>query len=129
MTAKAEHQQDILIFEFGKFVCLLMEGAQSQLVLNYLRHYHLQKHGNQPPKILDQLFPLGPFKYYVIKIGAAAPRAPTVSKEDSCPQAILKFRPPSSLDYKARHGPQTMYDYLTCLDKSNQLAFQFSVLV
>ena len=41
------------------------------------------------------------------RIGAAAPRAPTVSKEDSRPQAILKFRPPSSLDYKARHGPQT----------------------
>ena len=41
------------------------------------------------------------------RIGAAAPRAPTVSKEDFRPQAILKFRPPSSWDYKARHGPQT----------------------
>ena len=41
------------------------------------------------------------------RIGAAAPRAPTVSKEDSRPQTILKFRPPSSLDYKARHRPQT----------------------
>ena len=41
------------------------------------------------------------------RIDAAAPRAPTVSKADSHPQAILKFRPPSSLDYKARHGPQT----------------------
>ena len=27
----------------------------------------------------------------------------------SRPQAILKLRPPSSLDYKARHGPQTYY--------------------
>ena len=34
------------------------------------------------------------------RIGAA-------SKENSRPQGILKFRPPSSLDYKARHGPQT----------------------
>ncbi len=25
----------------------------------------------------------------------------------SCPRAILKIRPPSSLDYRARHGPQT----------------------
>jgi len=53
------------------------------------------------------------------RIGAAAPRAPTVSKEDSRPQAILKFRPPSSLDYKARHGPQTwklivLYVCLSC---------------
>ena len=29
------------------------------------------------------------------------------SPRASRPQAILKFRPPSSLDYKARHGPQT----------------------
>ena len=27
----------------------------------------------------------------------------------SLPQAILKLRPPSILDYKARHGPQTCY--------------------
>ena len=40
-------------------------------------------------------------------IGAAALRAPAASKEDSRPQAILKFHRPSSLDYKARHGPQT----------------------
>ena len=25
----------------------------------------------------------------------------------SCPRAILKIHPPSSLDYRARHGPQT----------------------
>ena len=30
------------------------------------------------------------------------------SPRASRPQAILKFRPPSSLDYKARHGPQTI---------------------
>ena len=48
------------------------------------------------------------------RLGAAALRAPAVSKEDSCPQAILKFRPPSSLDYKARHGPQTTYTFTLC---------------
>ena len=43
------------------------------------------------------------------RIGAAAPRAPTVSKEDSRSQAILKFRPSGSLDYKARQEPQTRH--------------------
>ena len=28
--------------------------------------------------------------------------------DDSRPRAILKIRPPSSLDYRARHGPQTI---------------------
>ena len=37
------------------------------------------------------------------RIGAAAPRAPTVSKVDSRPQAILKFHRLSSLDYRVRH--------------------------
>ena len=32
------------------------------------------------------------------------------SPRASRPQAILKLRPPSSLDYKARHGPQTVVD-------------------
>ena len=31
------------------------------------------------------------------------------SPRASRPQVILKFRPPSSLDYKARHGPQSFY--------------------
>ena len=34
------------------------------------------------------------------------------SPRASRPQAILKFRPPSSLDYKARHGPQTIQKLL-----------------
>ena len=38
------------------------------------------------------------------KLGAAALRAPAASREDSRPQAILKFHRPSSLDYRARHG-------------------------
>ena len=38
------------------------------------------------------------------RLGAAALRAPAASREDSCPQAILKFYRPSSLDYRARHG-------------------------
>ena len=28
----------------------------------------------------------------------------------SRPRAILKIRPPSSLDYRARHGPQTNFN-------------------
>ena len=59
-----------------------------------------------PPPTQDQPAPAESFEIDS-RIGAAAPRAPTVSKVDSRPQAILKFRPPSSLDYKARHGPQT----------------------
>ena len=39
------------------------------------------------------------------RIGAAAARAAAASKVDSRPQAILKFHPPSSSDYRARHGP------------------------
>ena len=37
------------------------------------------------------------------RIGAAAQRAPAASKEDSCPQAILKVHRPSNLNYRARH--------------------------
>ena len=59
------------------------------------------------------------------RIGAATPRAPTVSKEDSRPQAILKFRPPSSLDYKARHGPQTNSYMLNSKVKFNNYIFQY----
>ena len=39
------------------------------------------------------------------RLGAAILRAPAASREDSRPQAILKFHRPSSLDYRARHGP------------------------
>ena len=38
------------------------------------------------------------------RLGAAALRAPAASREDSRPQAILKFHRPSSLNYKIRHG-------------------------
>ena len=39
------------------------------------------------------------------RLGAAAPRAPAASRGASRSQAILKFHCPSSLDYRARHGP------------------------
>ena len=38
------------------------------------------------------------------RLDAAALKAPAASREDSCPQAILKFHLPSSLDYRACHG-------------------------
>ena len=60
----------------------------------------------QPHPTQDQFAPPEGFKIDY-RIDAAAPRAPAASKENSSPQAILKFRPPSSLDYKARQGPQT----------------------
>ena len=40
------------------------------------------------------------------RIGAAALRAPAASMEDSRPQAILKFQPRSSFDYRVRHELQ-----------------------
>ena len=41
-----------------------------------------------------------------LRLGAVALRALAASREDSRPQAILKFHRPSSLDYRARHGLQ-----------------------
>ena len=49
---------------------------------------------NTPYPTQDQPSPPGGFEIDS-RIGAATPRAPTVSKEVSRPQAILKFRPPS----------------------------------
>ena len=37
------------------------------------------------------------------RLGAATLRAPAASKEDYCPQAILKLHRSSSLDYRVRH--------------------------
>ena len=39
-------------------------------------------------------------------LGAAALRAPAVSKEDSRSQAILKFQPRNSFEYRVRYEPQ-----------------------
>ena len=57
-----------------------------------------QPHPNQ-----DQPAPPGGFDIDP-RIDAAAQRAPAASKEDFHIQAILKFHPPSSLDYRAHHG-------------------------
>ena len=44
------------------------------------------------------------------------------------PQAILKIRPPSSLDYKARHGPQTLKrGYLHLMFSMATLDYQINV--
>ena len=53
----------------------------------------------------DQPAPPGGFEIDP-RIGAAAPRAPAASKENSCPQAILKFQPRNSFDYRVRYEPQ-----------------------
>ena len=39
-------------------------------------------------------------------IDAAALRAPAASRENSCPQTILKFQPHNSFDYRVRYEPQ-----------------------
>ena len=39
-------------------------------------------------------------------IGAATTRVLAASREDSCPQAILKFQPCNSCDYRACYEPQ-----------------------
>ena len=39
-------------------------------------------------------------------LSADTKEASAVLQEDSCPQAILKLRPPNSLDYRARYRPQ-----------------------
>ena len=40
------------------------------------------------------------------RLGATTLRAPAASREDSRPQAILKFQPRNSFDYRVRHEPQ-----------------------
>ena len=57
----------------------------------------------QPHRPQDQPAPPGGFGLDP-RLGAAATRAPAASREDSRPQAILKFHRPRSLDYRARHG-------------------------
>ena len=42
-----------------------------------------------------------------LRASADAMKAITDLQSGSCPRSILKIRPPSSLDYRARHGPQT----------------------
>ena len=56
----------------------------------------------QPHPTQDQPAPPGGFEIDS-RIGAATPRAPAASMEDSRPQAILKFHRLSSLDYRVRH--------------------------
>ena len=77
-----------------------MRGTKQDEILSEMGSFG-QPHPNQ-----DQPTPPDGFEIDS-RIGAAAPRAPAASKEISRPHAILKFRPSSSLDYKARHGPQT----------------------
>ena len=43
-----------------------------------------------------------------LRSSADTMKAITDLQSDNCAQAILKIRPPSSLDYRACHGPQTI---------------------
>ena len=61
------------------------------------------------------------------RLGAAALRAPAASREDSRPQAILKFQPGNSFDYRVRYEPQlTMVRYM--LHKILRIATQNETL-
>ena len=51
------------------------------------------------------------------RIGAAALRAPTASRGDSNPHAILKFHHSSSLDYRACHGLPVRLQYQNVVKK------------
>ena len=53
-------------------------------------------------------------------LSAVTLRAPAASREDSRPQAILKFHCSSSLDYRARHG-LPVYE-LTCVGSTINVA-------
>ena len=59
----------------------------------------------QPHPTQDQPAPQGGFGIDS-RIGAAAPRAPAASRENSRPQAILKFQPCNSFDYRVSYEPQ-----------------------
>ena len=60
------------------------------------------------------------------RIGAAASRAPAASREDSCPQAILKFQPRNSFDYMVRYEPQLGYIFLHYFNLSRNVNVEFS---
>ena len=58
--------------------------------------------------------------YIDLRASADAMKAITDLQSGSRPRAILKIRPPSSLDYRARHGPQTRtIPHFIPLNKSN----------
>ena len=69
----------------------------------------------QPHPTQDQPAPPGGFEIDS-RIGAAAPRAPAASMEDSRPQAILKFHRLSSLDYRVRHELPVMIEVYMYVD-------------
>ena len=47
-----------------------------------------------------------------LRASADAMKAITDLQSGSRPRAILKIRPPSSLDYRAHHGPQTFSRFI-----------------
>ena len=73
----------------------------------------------QPHPTQDQPTPPGGFEIDS-RIGAATPRVPAASNEDSRPQDILKLHRPSSLDYRARHGPPVLRPF-TLSNKIQQI--------
>ena len=80
----------------------------------------------QPQSTQDQAAPPGGFGIDS-RIGAAAPRAPAASREDSHPQAILKLQPRNSFDYRVRYVPQ-LSSLLWISSTINNLVYDHEIL-
>ena len=57
-------------------------------------------------------------------LGLSATMIPAVSKEDSCPQAILKFYPHNSIYYRIHYGPQLEHQLMLCVQKFVSFTFR-----
>ena len=76
-----------------------MRGTKQVGIWSEMRSFW-QPHPNQ-----DQPAPQEGFEIDS-RIGAATPRAPAASKENPRPQAILKFQPCNSFDYRVHYEPK-----------------------
>ena len=73
----------------------------------------------QPHCSQDQPAPPGGFGINP-RLGAAALRAPAASKEDSRPQAILRFQPRNTFDYRVRYEPK--FGLLKCYEMKKKIS-------
>ena len=55
-----------------------------------------------------------------LRYSADALKAVSDLQLSSLPQVILKIHPPSSLDYRARHGPQTIFLFISLYNKQGE---------
>ena len=60
-----------------------------------------------------------------LRLGAAALRAPAASRKDSRPQAILKYQPRNSFNYRVCYKPQIYHLQVLKPNKSELSALTF----